>query len=100
MNKPNNKTKTKLDQILSEINKATNSPEFPWTTADGKAVPNKGNFHSDYAPEKGYSVYRFGEAVGDGFQISEPIFTGRVPIGTAIAAAQAFLNGINSVYPR
>jgi len=96
MNKPNNKTKSKLDIVLSEINKATNSPEFPWTITDGKTVPNKGNFHCDYRPEAGgYSVYRFGERTEDGVNISEPIFTGRLPIGTAIAAAQAFLNGIN-----
>lgn len=91
---PNNKTKNKLDQILSQINKTTGSPEFSWTTTHGKAVPSKGNFHSEYSPDKGYSVFRFGETTGDGFQISEPIFTGRVPIGTAIAAAQAFLNAL------
>jgi hypothetical protein len=95
MNKPNNKTKAKLDGILSEINKATGSPDSPYTIADGKAIANKGNFHTDYIPEYGYSIYRFGEATGDGgFGISEPVFTGRMRIGPAIAAAQAFLNGI------
>ena len=95
MNKPNNKTKNKLDLVLSEINKATNSPEYPWTASEGKAVPNSGNFHSNYEPESGYSVYRFGKSTGDGgFEISQPIFEGRLPIGPAIAAAQAFLNGL------
>lgn len=95
MNKPNNKTKAKLDQVLSEINKATNSPEHPWTITDGKIAPAAGCFHSDYAPEFGYSVYRMGARQDDGsMSVSEPIFTGRLPIGAAIAAAQAFLNGI------
>jgi len=94
MNKFDNNTKNKLDKILSEINKTTGSPELPWTTSEGKATPNKGNFHYDFSPKKGYSVYRFGESKGDGFEVSEPIFKGRATIATAIAASQAFLNAL------
>lgn len=97
MNKPNNKTKSKLDAVLLEINNVTGSPAYPWTIADGRTVPNKGNFHCDYRPEEGYSVYRFGDSTPEGVSVSEPIFVGRLPIGTAIAAAQAFLNGINLI---
>jgi hypothetical protein len=95
VNKPNNNTKAKLDQVLIEINKATNSPEFPWTTSDGKAIANRGNFHSEYIPDKGYAIHRFGEVTSEGVQILEPIFAGRMPIGPTINAAQAFLNGLS-----
>lgn len=86
-----NKTKAKLDQIILAINQKLGTPTHPYTIIEGTFTSAVGNFHSDYSPELGYSVYRFGE----GLSISEPIWTGRLLIGPAISAATAFLNGLN-----
>ncbi len=56
-------TRAFLDAKAQTINSMTKSPAEPYRTVDGKAVPNKGNYHISGA-YGGYSLHRMTEGGG------------------------------------
>jgi hypothetical protein len=90
-----NQTRAKLKAIIDAINTQTGSPLEPYSKdAEGRFLPNVGNFHIDYNSDYGYSILRFvASSEGQALAI-EPIWTGRQTIQPAILAASCFLAGL------
>lgn len=56
-------TRAHLDAKTATLNSMTNSPAEPYSTVDGKAVANKGNYHISGA-YGGYNLHRMTEGGG------------------------------------
>ncbi|KKN26099.1 hypothetical protein LCGC14_0878160 [marine sediment metagenome] len=55
-------TQKDLERMVDSINKATESPETPYTRTNGKLTGNIGNYHLDYA----YGGVKLVRMVSDG----------------------------------
>lgn len=82
-------TRPFLDAKAATINSMRGAPSEPYRTVDGKAVPNKGNYHISGA-NGGYSLHRMCESGGT----SDVFSIGHVSARELAGLMSAYINGL------
>lgn len=82
-------TRAHLDAKAATLNSMTNSPAEPYSTVDGKAVANKGNYHISGA-YGGYNLHRMTEGGG----VTDVLSIGHVTARELTALISAYTAGL------
>jgi hypothetical protein len=85
-------TEAQLQAVATRINKITGSPLTPYAVnAEGKHVPQPGNYHISHA-YGGVCLHRMHS---EGGGVSSPLSTGHIPKRELLALMFAFIEGLN-----
>ncbi len=83
-------TRSFLEAKARTINSMTKSPSEPYLTVDGKAVPNKGNYHISGA-YGGYCLHRM---ANEGGGVNDVFNSGHMPARELAALMSAYTAGL------
>ena len=85
-------TEAQLQAVADRINKITGSPLTPYAVnAEGKHVPQPGNYHISHA-YGGVCLHRM---YNEGGGVSSPLSTGHIPKRELLALMFAFIEGLS-----
>ena len=88
----NRVTEAQLQAVVARINKITGSPLTPYAVnAEGKHVPQPGNYHISHA-YGGVCLHRM---YNEGGGVSSPLSTGHIPKRELLALMFAFIEGLS-----
>ena len=85
-------TRKQLDSVTEGLNRVTGSPLEPYTSAEGRAVANPGNYHISCA-YGGYALHQMANTSGG---VRDVFNSGHVPARELLSLIWAFRNGFET----